>query len=144
MSVHKIIIGTDGSPGAASAMAWCASLAAQLGASVIAVRAYSPLDEIGSMPGTELHELSERAARRLHDEWCSPLAETGVVFESRLVEDLPAAALRAVAQEVGADLIVIGSHGESGWRDRILGRTASELPHDAPCPITIVSHRGPA
>jgi nucleotide-binding universal stress UspA family protein len=144
MAVERIVIGTDGSPGAAKAMAWCASLAAGLGATVVAVRAYSPLDELATAPGTDLHELSVRATARLHDEWCAPLAAAGVTFESRLVEDLPVAALVAVATEVGADLIVIGSHGESGWRERLLGRNALDLPHHAPCPIAIVPHDPPA
>jgi nucleotide-binding universal stress UspA family protein len=143
MAVERIVIGTDGSPGAAKAMVWGAELAAGLGADVIAVRAYSPLDELVAHPGTDLGELSRQAAARLHDEWCAPLAAAGVTFRSHLVEDLPVAALVATATDEDADLIVIGSHGESGWRDRILGRTASDLPHDAPCPIAIVPHDVP-
>jgi nucleotide-binding universal stress UspA family protein len=144
MAVERIVVGTDGSAGAAKAVAWCADLAAALGAVVIAVRAYSPLDELALSPGTDLRQLSEQAGARLHDEWCAPLAAAGVTYESRLVEDLPVAALVSVATEEHAGLIIIGSHGESGWRDRILGRTASSLPHDAPCPIAIVPHDGPA
>lgn len=140
MAVERIVIGTDGSAGAAKAMAWCAELAAGLGAVVVAVRAYSPLDELAEGHGADLRELSERAGARLHDEWCAPLAAAGVTYRSHLVEDLPVAALVAVASEEDADLIVIGSHGESGWRERILGRVASGLPHDAPCPIAIVPH----
>jgi nucleotide-binding universal stress UspA family protein len=143
MGVDRIVVGTDGSAGAAKAVAWCAELASGLGAEVVAVRAYSPLDDLASAPGTDLGELSARAAVRLHDDWCAPLAAAGVAYRSRLVEDLPVAALVAVATEEGAGLIVIGSHGESGWRHRILGRTASGLPHDAPCPIAIVPHDGP-
>lgn len=144
MTIERIVVGTDGSVGAAKAMAWCAELASGLGAEVVAVQAYSPLDELATAPGTELGELSVRAAERLHQEWCAPLAAAGVTYRSRLVEDLPVAALVTVAREEDAGLIVIGSHGESGWRDRILGRTASGLPHDAPCPITIVPHDPPA
>jgi nucleotide-binding universal stress UspA family protein len=140
MAVERIVVGTDGSAGAAEAVAWCAELAAGLGAEVVAVRAYSPLDDLAGAPGTDLGVLSARAAARLHDEWCAPLAAAGVSYRSRLVEDLPVAALVSVATEEAAGLIVIGSHGESGWRDRILGRTASSLPHDAPCPIAIVPH----
>ena len=44
-------------------------LAAGLGAEVVAVRAYSPLDELATTPGVELATLAERAAARLHDEW---------------------------------------------------------------------------
>lgn len=43
----------------------------------------------------------------------------------------------AVAKELQADLIVIGSHGRSGLR-RILGSTASALVHLAPCDVLVV------
>jgi nucleotide-binding universal stress UspA family protein len=143
MGVQRIVIGTDGSPGANKAVAWCAELAAALGAEVTAVHAYSPLDHLAEGHGTDLGALAERTKARLHDEWCAPLAEAGVTYRSELVEDLPVDALVSTAGEVRADLIVIGSHGESGWRDRIMGRNATALPHDAPCPIAIVPHGRP-
>jgi nucleotide-binding universal stress UspA family protein len=144
MAVQRIVIGTDGSVGATKAVTWCASLAAELGAEVVAIYAYSPLDELPRHHNTDLGTLAKEAAARLHDEWCAPLADAGVTYTSRLVEDLPVAGLIATARSEGADLIVIGSHGEGGWRDRITGRTATGLPHDAPCPITIVPHDKPA
>jgi nucleotide-binding universal stress UspA family protein len=144
MAVQRIVIGTDGSPGASRAMAWCAELAAGLGAEVVVVQSYSPIDELAASPGVELATLAERAAARLHDEWAAPLAAAGVTYRSHLAEDLPVEALVRTATDEHADLIVIGSHGESGWRDRILGRVASGLPHHAPCPIAIVPHGDPA
>jgi nucleotide-binding universal stress UspA family protein len=144
MAVRTIVIGTDGSLGAAGAMRWCASLAAQLGAEVVAASAYSPLDELATAPaGTELSVLASRAAARLHDEWCAPLAEAGVSYRSRLMEDLPIDALVAAATEEGADLIVIGSHGATGWRERILGNVAIGLPNRAPCAVAIVPQADP-
>jgi nucleotide-binding universal stress UspA family protein len=143
--VRTIVIGTDGSPGADGAMRWCASLAAQLGAEVVAIRAYSPLDELATAEeGTDLTELAARAATRLHDEWCAPLAEAAVTYRSRLAEDLPIEALVTAAAQEGADMIVIGSHGESGWRERIMGSTATSLTHHVSCPVAIVPQGGPA
>ena len=144
MAVQRIVIGTDGSSGASKAMAWCAELAAGLGAEVVAVQSYSPIDELAVTPGVDLTTLAERAATRLHDEWCAPLAAAGVAYRSHIVEDLPVDALVRTAAEEQADLIVIGSHGETGWRERILGRVASSLPHHTSCPIAIVPHGDPA
>ena len=39
-----------------------------------------------------------------------------MTYRSHLAEDLPVEALVRIATEEHADLIVIGSHGESGWR----------------------------
>jgi nucleotide-binding universal stress UspA family protein len=48
----------------------------------------------------------------------------------------PAPTITDVARELGADLIVIGSHGY-GLLDRILGTTASRVVHHAPCNVMV-------
>jgi nucleotide-binding universal stress UspA family protein len=45
------------------------------------------------------------------------------------------------AREVGAGLIVVGSHGYAGW-DRILGTTAAKVANHADRPVLVV-HQGP-
>jgi universal stress protein A len=45
--------------------------------------------------------------------------------------------IRALAEERVADLIVIGSHGRSGWK-LLLGSTANKVLHGAHCDILTV------
>jgi universal stress protein A len=45
--------------------------------------------------------------------------------------------VRSKAEETKADLIVIGSHGTSGWK-LLLGSTANKVLHAAPCDIMTV------
>lgn len=45
--------------------------------------------------------------------------------------------IRSKAEEIGADLIVIGSHGTSGWK-LLLGSTANKVLHGASCDIMTV------
>ncbi len=45
--------------------------------------------------------------------------------------------IRAMAEELGSDLIVIGSHGRSGWK-LLLGSTANKVLHGAHCDILTV------
>ena len=45
--------------------------------------------------------------------------------------------IRALAQECVSDLIVIGSHGRSGWK-LLLGSTANKVLHGAHCDILTV------
>ena len=45
--------------------------------------------------------------------------------------------VRSKAEEIGADLIVLGSHGTSGWK-LLLGSTANKVLHAAPCDIMTV------
>ena len=49
----------------------------------------------------------------------------------------PAAVIRAQAEEINADLIVLGSHGRSGWRV-LLGSTANSVLHGANCDVLTV------
>jgi universal stress protein A len=45
--------------------------------------------------------------------------------------------IRSKAQDLGSDLIVIGSHGRAGWK-LLLGSTANKVLHGAHCDILTV------
>jgi nucleotide-binding universal stress UspA family protein len=44
----------------------------------------------------------------------------------------------AHAKEIGADMIVMGTHGRSGLEHAILGSVAERVVHRAPCPVLVV------
>ena len=65
-------------------------------------------------------------------------AECGVPAERQhTVVGSAATEIRALAEELGSDLIVIGSHGRSGWK-LLLGSTANKVLHGAHCDILTV------
>lgn len=49
----------------------------------------------------------------------------------------PATEVRAKAAELGSDVIVIGSHGRSGWK-LLLGSTANKVLHGCHCDVLTV------
>ncbi len=49
----------------------------------------------------------------------------------------PASEIRNLAAEIGADVIVMGSHGHSGWKI-LLGSTANKVLHGAKCDVLTV------
>lgn len=53
----------------------------------------------------------------------------------------PADVICALAEELGADLVVIGTHGYDRI-DRVLGTTAAKVANRSPCSVLVV--RGPA
>lgn len=61
-----------------------------------------------------------------------------------IVRDVTAAAaLVRYAEEVEADLLVMGTHGRSGVSRLMLGSVAEEVVRHAPCPVLTVPHRAP-
>ena len=50
----------------------------------------------------------------------------------------PAEAILDVAEEQGADLIVVGSKGMQGSRRFLLGSVPDKISHHAPCSVLIV------
>ena len=50
----------------------------------------------------------------------------------------PADEILALASEVGAELIVMSTHGRSGIRQRVFGTVADRILHGASCPLLLV------
>ncbi|HEU4854097.1 MAG TPA: universal stress protein, partial [Nitrosospira sp.] len=42
------------------------------------------------------------------------------------------------AEEIGADLIVVGKHGKSGWESMLLGSVARRVIQEAACDVLVV------
>lgn len=49
--------------------------------------------------------------------------------ESRIVE---------TAEEMGADLVIVGSHGYNRWERLLLGSVSDSVVHHAPCSVLVV------
>lgn len=58
--------------------------------------------------------------------------------ETRVELGDPASHARAVAEETGALLIVIGSRGRGSVRGALLGSVSNDLAGSAPCPVVVV------
>jgi nucleotide-binding universal stress UspA family protein len=59
-------------------------------------------------------------------------------LETRLLEGRPAQALCALASELSARAIVIGSRGRGGMRRALLGSVSDHVVRNAPCPVVVV------
>jgi nucleotide-binding universal stress UspA family protein len=68
--------------------------------------------------------------------------QVGVKCETHLRDDEPAHALISVAEQVGADLLVVGNRGMSGVR-RMLGSVPNKVSHHCPCDLLIVDTAAP-
>ena len=67
-----------------------------------------------------------------------PLDGTGVEVETMAREGDPADAILDVAEEKGADLIVVGNKGMTGAKRFLLGSVPNKVSHHAPCSVMII------
>lgn len=146
--MDRIVVGVDGSETSHAALRWAVEEARLRSARLVAVYAWSfippqPIGDpgmlavpAGDLPG-QLEAESDAARVALDDAVDTVLgAETGIEVERKLVERDAGEAL--VAESAGADLLVVGSHGRSGFRAALLGSVSRHVVDHAKCPVVVV------
>jgi nucleotide-binding universal stress UspA family protein len=71
-------------------------------------------------------------------------ADTLLVDQTECREGSVARALLDEARDCGAGLIVMGTHGRSGFRRFLLGSVAERVVREADCPVLLVRGDGPS
>jgi hypothetical protein len=74
--------------------------------------------------------MNGRASHRVKD-----LDPSGVRIVGHLRAGSPAVEIAQLASDLGADLVVVGTHGETGFAGLALGSVAEALVRHAPCPV---------
>ncbi len=137
--IETILVGVDGSPEAGRAMALAGSLAGQLGARVVAVHAVGLLDVWPEHPENHAARNShEHVKAMLEGPWIEPLVRVGVRPRLILRDGPPSIVLLAVAEEVDADLIVVGSRGSGQASPSALGSTSAKITQRSSRPVVVV------
>ncbi|MFP3900681.1 MAG: universal stress protein [Acidimicrobiia bacterium] len=135
-----VVVGVDGSDGAAEALRWAAREAALHGHTVTALYAWGFIDrhhEGGDR--TFDPAFGEDEARAVLDKAVGRALDAGgvpVSLERQVVNGEPAPALVRAAE--GADLLVVGARGLGGFARLLLGSVGSQCLEHAPCPVAVV------
>jgi nucleotide-binding universal stress UspA family protein len=141
----SIVVGTDGSDTATEAVREAIGLANALGAKLELVSAYEPV------PAQRLAEERRNAPEDL--QWAinpredvdatleaaaAPAREAGVEVDLYARQGDPADAILDVAEELKADLIIVGNKGMTGAKRFLLGSVPNKVSHHAPCSVLII------
>jgi nucleotide-binding universal stress UspA family protein len=141
----SIVVGTDGSDTAREAVRQATSLAAGLGAKIHLVSAYEPVPE-GRLR-EERQQVPDDVQWMIHPredvnttlgDGAREIEEAGVAVETHAREGDPADAILDVAEEQGAELIVVGNKGMTGAKRFLLGSVPNKVSHHAPCSVMII------
>jgi len=86
-----------------------------------------------------LKEMEDSITREITENVRERVARFGIAPEQvDVLFGRPGAEIRAYAESIGADLIVIGSHGRHGIPQVMLGSTANGVLHGAGCDVLTV------
>lgn len=143
MKPRTLLVATDFSDTAELAVERAAELAAAWKARIVLFHAVAveplPVAGIGFevLPPDFQEQVREASAARL-DDAVATLREWGLDAEGRLELASPGAAIAAGAERSGADLLVLGTRGLSGFQHLLLGSTAQHVVRQARCPVLVV------
>jgi nucleotide-binding universal stress UspA family protein len=140
--IRRILVSTDFSAPSKQAIAYAFALARTLGATLVLLHVIEELPSyIGFLPPEEtIKALGELAGRaRLDLAQVAAQAQSGKVeVTCQAVVGAPALKIIEVAQEMQADMIVIATHGRTGFRHFVVGSVAEHVVRTAPCPMLTV------
>jgi nucleotide-binding universal stress UspA family protein len=134
---HTLLHPTDFSDRSEYASRLACLLARDYGARLVVVHvAVPPVVVYGEGVVPPEPEVFRAQAQEKLDRLEAPGAE--LRLERRLAEGDPVTEILHLAQEIGADLIVMGTHGRTGLSRLLMGSVAEQVVRQAPCPVLTV------
>jgi nucleotide-binding universal stress UspA family protein len=145
----KILLATDGTKFAEAAAATLAKLNVSAGdeikiISVVDVGVPLAIDVYGGyLPDTtELEKASKDNANKVVEGTSKKVNAMfdgeNVAITTDVLYGTPESRIVETAEEMHADLIVIGSHGYKTWERMLLGSVSNSVVHHAPCSVLVV------
>ena len=140
LTLRNILLATDFSEYSARALSYALGIAARYGATLHLFHCIDPTPYNMVAPDA-VQTACEAAWRDMH-RLESELRSGGLAKDVEVKLRVEAADLPTVLPEIARDfdlgLIVVGTHGRTGWRKVVLGSVAEIVVDHAPCPVLTV------
>jgi nucleotide-binding universal stress UspA family protein len=140
LRMNAILYATDFSDSSKIAFPLACSLARDHGSRLIVLHVVATgtyeIANLAQLGQGESRWQFEDRIRRMLEEFQPP--DGRVAVECKLAEGDPAASIIKAAEETGSDLIVLGTHGRTGFRRVLMGSVAEHVMRSAPCPVLVV------
>jgi nucleotide-binding universal stress UspA family protein len=134
---RRIVVGVDGSPDAARALAWAIDEAKRRDMTMVLVHGVE-VGAIAASPygGGAVLEQLEASGKRLLEEAVAAVSAEGLPFDC--VMEIGSGAHALIEASRNADLVVVGSRGHGGFVGMLLGSVSNACTHHAHCPVVII------
>ena len=145
----KVVLATDGSKTSAAATDALKTVALADGdlvkiISIVDMAVPLAIDIYGGyLPDTtELEKAAKESAAKVLEETEKKIRAYFPDRELQITTDIlfgtPESRIVETAEEIGCDLIVLGSHGHNGWERLLLGSVSDSVVHHAHCSVLVV------
>jgi nucleotide-binding universal stress UspA family protein len=145
MEIHHIIAPTDFSEHSQQAIQYARELAQTFGATLVLLHVVelppSPIEGLppSQLGGTLLEDLEQQATSNLAQVLAK---EAEVTVVRRVVVGIPYRRIVEVAEAEKVDLIVMATHGRTGFSHLFMGSVAERVVRTAPCPVLTIRPTG--
>jgi len=140
--MQTILVPTDFSPHSERAVALALELAKLAGGSIHLLHCYQlhpgGVSPYGISAPPEFDAKIREAAAESLQAVERQLAAEGIPVTTHITPSYPSEAVSELAEEIGADLIVMGTRGSTGLQHILLGSVAERTLRQAPCPVLTV------
>lgn len=141
-----ILVGIDGSESSIDAADYAIEMAKKDGAQVIALTVNRiPLSSYGlATPQEEVKQSKDNEEMQEFKEWLDKISQNAKQNSVQLKKEIinsqmsVEAAIVEYAESEGVDLIVVGTRGNSGIKNMLIGSIASGVVKYATCPVMVV------
>jgi nucleotide-binding universal stress UspA family protein len=142
-SAPLLVVPYDFSPASRAALERGVEFARKLGASLQLVHIvdesayYLVPINVPPVPPVYLRELEARLSDHL-ESTAKPVRDAGLACETVVLRGLAAPMILAHIEETKPLMVVMGTHGHTGWRHALLGSVAERVVQRARCPVLVV------
>lgn len=142
----KVLLAVDGSEISKEAVARLPDLV-RLDGSEVTVLTVAPNPVLPDVSGfmappyidyTLLAQQVKAEAEATLTEAAAMLRERGVSPRTVFRQGDPGDEILKFIREQGVDLVVVGSHGRTGFRKFLLGSVSAKIVNEAPCPVLVI------
>lgn len=144
ININKILYPTDFSDPSAYALNYAAEMAKLFDAELELLHVMLDESQLVSfyLPQITVQNLAkdmeDGATAKLQEFIANAKVLEGVRYKYTMAKGIADEEIVRVAQESGTDLIVIGTHGRTGFEHVLFGSTAEKVVRKAPCPVLSV------
>jgi nucleotide-binding universal stress UspA family protein len=144
LHLREILVPTDFSSASKKSFRYALRFAEQFGAAITLLHVIAPpapAMRMALVPEADFEDRLAIAEKNLHGLTDLYHAADSLTVQANVRIGQPSHDIVEAARELDSDLIVIATHGYTGWKHLCLGSTAERVVRCAPCPVLVVREK---